>query len=198
MTTQSTPIPGYTPGRYLIDTAHSEVVLQVRHMTVRIRGWFERFGGEIVIADDLLDSRVSATIEAGSFESGLEIRDKKIRTLPAFLDSETFPTISYRSTALRVDRRGYLVEGDFTLKGRTRSLPLDLTLHGFGHHPEYGTRVGFSATTEFNRREFGIDFLDRRGWTSLQLDDGYLLGDTVHVTLEIEAELENSRPEDGE
>ena len=64
-------IPGYVAGTWTIDTVHSEVGFSVRHMMVsKVRGKFTKFGGELVTADDVLASSVTAEIDLASIETG--------------------------------------------------------------------------------------------------------------------------------
>jgi len=112
-----------------------------------------------------------------------ERRDAHLRS-GDFFDVERYPLMTYRSTAVRPDRDGYVVEGELTLHGVTRPVALKLELNGVSADPWGGTRAGFSATTEINRRDFGIDI-------SMPLEGGgVVVGDKVTVSLEIEAALQ--------
>lgn len=206
-THESSKIPGYVAGVWDIDRDHSEVSFTVRHMLVPVRGAFRVFSGEIVTTEDVSQSSVSATIEVSSLDTGHAARDERAKYLPDFLDGHNFPTISFVSTGLRVDRRGYLADGEFTMKGVTKSITIPLDILGFGFHPVYGQRVGLSADLEINRRDYGVDT-----WTAPRpgppgpgntplvestppMDDGgVLLGDKIKIKLIVEAELRGSRP----
>ena len=119
----------------------------------------------------------------GSLDSNNEQRDAHIRS-GDFLHTEWYPTMSYRSLRIRSSGEGYVVEGDLTLHGVTRRVDLALDLNGFTKDPYGGTRAGFSATTEINRKDFGIT-------TDLPMDGGgAVVGDKVQIALEIEAVLQ--------
>jgi polyisoprenoid-binding protein YceI len=75
------------------------------------------------------------------------------------------------------------VDGELTLKGVTKNVPLRLELNGFGPDAYGGTRAGFSATTEINRRDFGVDF------NATMEAGGVVVSDKVTIQLEIEAVL---------
>ena len=97
--------------------------------------------------------------------------------------------MSYRSLRVRPSGDGYVVEGDLTLHGVTRGVDLALDLNGFTKDPYGGTRAGFSATTEIDRKDFGIN-------TNLPMDGGgAVVGDKVQISLEIEAILQGARTE---
>lgn len=181
-TTPARPtIAGLVPGTWTIDPAHSDVTFTVRHLMVsKVRGQFTRFEGAIEITEAPLDSFVAATIEVSSIDTRDDGRDAHLRSND-FFDAETYPTMTYRSTGLRAVDDSYLVDGELTLKGVTRPVTLDLELNGVGMDPWGGKRAGFSAVTEINRREFGVDI-------TLPLDGGgVVVGDKVRITLEIEA-----------
>ena len=82
-------IPGYVAGTWTIDTLHSEVGFSVRHMMVsKVRGKFTKFAGEIVTAENLTDSSVTAEIDLASIETGSEQRDNHLRSSDFFLVEE--------------------------------------------------------------------------------------------------------------
>ncbi|WP_019815910.1 YceI family protein [Saccharomonospora saliphila] len=157
MTTTTTDIPGYLTGTWTIDPVHSNVSFVVRHLGVsKVRGRFTELEGEVVTAENVLDSTVSATIKAGSVDTTNEQRDEHVRNAD-FLDVENYPTLSFRSTGIRTDGEDYLIDGELTLHGVTKPVTLTAELGGFGDGMTEGSKViGVSATTEINRTDFGI------------------------------------------
>jgi polyisoprenoid-binding protein YceI len=176
-------IPGYVVGTWAIDAAHSTVGFAVRHMMVsKVRGYFREFSGEIVTAEDPARSSVTATIDLSSIDTRQEQRDAHIRSAD-FFDVDNHPQMTFRSTAVRTEGADWLVDGDLTIKGTTRPVTLALELNGFGPDAYGGTRAGFSARTEINRNEFGVDI-------KMPMDGGgVVVGDKISVELEIEAVL---------
>ena len=118
------PIPGYVAGTWTIDPVHSEVGFSVRHMMVsKVRGRFNTFSGQIVTGENPLGSSVTAEIDLASIITGNEQRDEHIRSAD-FFEVETYPTMTYRSTGVRVEGDEYILDGELTLKGVTKSVPL--------------------------------------------------------------------------
>jgi polyisoprenoid-binding protein YceI len=155
----TTKTPGYVAGTWAIDPIHSDVSFTVRHMMV---------------------SKVRGRFS--KFEGIIRLGDD-------FFDAATYPTTSYRSLRVRAAGDGYVVEGDLTLHGVTRAVNLALDLNGFTKDPYGGTRAGFTATTEIDRKDFGIN-------TNLPMDGGgAVVGDKVQISLEIEAILQGARTE---
>ena len=182
--TVPTSAPTLTPGTWAIDATHSEVSFAVRHLMVsKVRGTFARFGGTITVADDLPRSSAEASVELESVDTHDERRDAHLRSAD-FFDVEKYPLMRYRSTAVRPDGDTFVVDGDLSLHGVTRPVPLRVELNGVNPDPWGGTRAGFSATGEINRRDFGIDI-------AMPLDGGgVVVGDRVTISIEVEATLQ--------
>lgn len=186
-TTQTaTQIPGYLAGTWTIDPIHSDVSFTVRHMMVsKVRGRFATFSGTLTTAENPLDSSVTAEIDLRSIDTGNEQRDEHIRTAD-FLDVQNHPTMTYRSTGVRRDGDDFVLDGELTLRGVTRQVPLRLEVNGFGPDAYGGTRAGFSAGTEINRKDFGVN------WNAALESGGVVVSDKVTITLEIQAVLDAS------
>jgi polyisoprenoid-binding protein YceI len=183
-TTTSMQIPGLAAGTWSIDASHSDVSFSVRHLMVsKVKGSFRSFSGAITVGDDALASSVEASIDLASIDTRDEQRDHHLRSAD-FFEIDKYPTMTYRSTAIRPQGDGWVVEGELDLHGVTRQVNLDLEFNGTSADPWGGTRAGFSATTEINRKDFGIDI-------SMPLDGGgVVVGDKIKVSLEIEAILQ--------
>jgi polyisoprenoid-binding protein YceI len=181
----SSVIPGYVAGEWTFDPVHSEVGFSVRHMMVsKVRGKFTKVDAEIVTGENPLDSSVTATIDLNSIDTGNPDRDNHLRSAD-FFEVETYPTMTYRSTGVRQNGDGFVVDGELTLRGITKSVPLHLELGGFGPDPYGGTRAGFSATGEIKRSDFGVDF------NAALETGGVVVADKVTLLLEIEGVLKS-------
>lgn len=177
-------LPGFTPGTWTIDATHSEVGFSVRHMMVsKVRGRFTRFSGSIVTTDNPLTTTATATIDLSSIDTGNEQRDGHLRSAD-FFDADTQPEMTFTSTGLRLDGGDYLLDGELTIRGVTRPVTLTVEVNGFGPDAYGGTRAGFSANGEINRRDFGVN------WNAAIEGGGVVVSDKVSLHLEIEAVLE--------
>src|SRR5436305_11665778 len=97
----SVAIPDYVLGTLDIEPVHSDVSFVVRHLGLtRYRRSFEKFSGEILTADNPLDSSVTATIDVTSFDTGLEKFNEHLLG-EQFLDTANHPTATFRSTGIR-------------------------------------------------------------------------------------------------
>ncbi|PRX98457.1 YceI family protein [Allonocardiopsis opalescens] len=177
----TTTLPGLIAGTWKIDPTHSEIGFTVRHMMVsKVRGRFREFDATLVVAEDPTQSTAEATIEASSLDTGNQQRDDHIRSAD-FFDAENHPRFSFRSTAVRPDGDDYVLVGELTLHGVTRTVELELEYNGGRKDPYGNDRVGFSLEGEINRRDFGITI-------EMPMDGGgVVVGDKVK--LEIDAEF---------
>jgi polyisoprenoid-binding protein YceI len=184
--TQTAPaVTGYIPGTWDIDVVHSEIEFTVRHLMVsKVKGRFRAFSGTFVTAENPLESSVEATVELSSIDTGNADRDAHLRSVD-FFDVENHTTLEYRSTGIRYDDdEGFVVDGELTLRGVTKQVPLNLEIHGFQQTTPFGdSRTGFTATGELDRRDFGVSF------NAALEGGGVALGNKVQITLEIEAIL---------
>jgi polyisoprenoid-binding protein YceI len=183
MTAETVEIPGYIAGTWDIDPVHSHIGFVARHLMVsKVRGNFGKFEGQIVTAEDPLQSSATATIDTTSFDTGNEQRNGDIKG-ENFLDVANYPTMTYRSTGIRRQGDEFVVDGDLTIKGVTHPVELSVEFNGFGPDPYGGTRAGLSATGEINRNDYGID-------ANMSLPTGgVVISEKIQLTIEVEATL---------
>ncbi|MFB9377149.1 YceI family protein [Kineococcus gynurae] len=176
-------LPGYKAGTWTIDATHSEVSFVVRHMAVsKVRGRFGGVEGEIVTAENPAESAVSATIDVTSITTFNEQRDAHVRS-GDFFETDKHPSATFRSTFFGVEGDDFVLVGDLTLKGVTKSVRLAVEVSGFGPDAYGGYRAGFAARGTINRRDFGVEF-------DARLDNGGLVvSDKVELQLDVEAVL---------
>jgi len=186
MSSTAVEIPGYVAGTWAIDPVHSEVSFTVKHMMVsKVRGRFDTFEGTIVTGADALSSSVTASVDLSSVNTGQEQRDAHIRSAD-FFEVEKHPFMTFASTSVSPDGDRFLLVGDLTLKGVTKPVTFKLDVNGFGPDAYGGTRVGFSATTEISRGEFGVNF----NGPIPGVPGGVAVSDKVTINLEIEGVLQ--------
>ena len=182
----SVEIPGYVAGTWAIDPVHSEVSFVVRHMMVsKVRGRFDKFEGTIVTTEDPLGSTVTASVDLSSINTGQEQRDAHIRSAD-FFEVEKYPEMTFTSTAVKEGEDGLVLEGDLSLKAVTKTVAFKLEVNGIGPDSYGGTRIGFSASTQINRKDFGVDF----NGPIPGVPGGVAVSENVTITLEIEGVLQ--------
>jgi polyisoprenoid-binding protein YceI len=167
-------------GTWAVDPVHSSISFSVRHLVVsKVRGTFEKFSGAIDVAEDGTPS-VTAEIAVDSVHTNNEQRDAHIKSAD-FFDVDKYPTATFSSTGVRPNGEGYVLDGEFTLKGITRPISLELEFNGVNPGMGHGEVAGFEASVVLNRKDFGIEI-------DMPLETGgAVVGDKVTITLDIEA-----------
>ena len=147
------------PGVYTVDAVHSTVSFVARHLVAsKVRGNFTDFSGSITIGDSAESSAVEATVQASSITTHNEMRDGHLQS-GDFLEVETYPTLTLKSTSISAKGSDYVLVADLTIKGVTKSVEFDLEFLGSGPSMAPGvTIVGFEAKGEIDRRDFGVNF----------------------------------------
>jgi polyisoprenoid-binding protein YceI len=168
-----------TTGTWTLDTSHSEIGFTVRHAGIsKVRGQFKEATATLDLAENVADSKVSATIQTASFDSGDVNRDGHVRG-EDFFDVEKFPEISFVSNGLVAKGDSYELQGDLTIKGVTRPVALETELNGVAVDPFGNTRAGVSAETTISRKDFGLT------WNAVLEAGGVLVSDKVAINLEL-------------
>lgn len=181
-TVANTQVPAV--GTWAIDQSHSTTSFVVRHLGLaKVRGGFGGLSGNIVVAEKPEDSAVQVEIDAASIDTGDAGRDDHLRS-PDFLDVGSYPHLTFSSTGVAQVGGEWKVTGDLGIHGVTKGVELDVTFEGAATDPWGGSRIGLSATTEFNREDFGLT------WNQALETGGFLVGKQVKVEIEIEAVLQ--------
>jgi polyisoprenoid-binding protein YceI len=170
------------PQTFVIDKGHSEASFKVRHFLSKTPGRFDDFNGRIQLdAARPESSSVEFRIRATSVDTDLEDRDKHLRSAD-FFDVANHPEIVFRSESIqRVDKDLFNVTGLLSIRGIEKRITLPVTYHGQTRDPWGSERAGFSTAITLDRKDFGMV------WNKALDQGGFVLGNEVWVTLEIEA-----------
>ena len=176
--------------QYEIDPVHSSTQFSVRHLMVsNVRGEFAKVTGTVVYdPKNLKASSVEAVIDATTINTHEPKRDAHLKS-PDFFDVAKYPTLTFKSKKLQEAGKGKLrVRGDLTIHGATREVVLEVE----GPSPEVrigkNVKSGASASTTISRKDFGLT------WNRALEAGGWVVGDEVKITLEIEMGREVEAP----
>jgi polyisoprenoid-binding protein YceI len=166
-----------------IDPAHSRAEFKVKHMMIsNVKGSFNGLTGTLI--EDTTDptrSQVEASIDISSISTGDEQRDAHLKSAD-FFHHEQHPVMTFKST--KIEKKGeeqYAVTGDLTLQGITK--PVTFAVEGPSapaKDPWGNTRIGLSATTKINRKDFGLT------WNAALESGGILVGEDVQIALDVQ------------
>lgn len=168
---------------WIIDNDHTLAQFKVQHLVItHVRGNFSKIQGSVIIDEaDLTKSKVDVTIDARSIDTNVEKRDNHLKS-EDFLFVEKFPTITFKSKAIKAGSNGRLnVLGDLTIRGVTREVELFVTGPSQTITDPWGNqRKGAQATAKINRKDFGLT------WNEVMEAGGLVVGDDVEITIETE------------
>ena len=150
-----------TGRQYPIDMNHSTVGFSVPIMggLSKVKGKFMDFNINLSNDEhDITKSSVNVVIKAASVDTGIEGRDKHLRTAD-FFDVEKFPEITFQSS--RIEKRGkqLIAHGTLTMHGVSKEIALPFTITGVDENADKTKKnVGYSASLVLNRRDYGINY----------------------------------------
>lgn len=177
-------------GMYNFDKAHSFIGFKVKHNgLIEVPGFFRDFTGVVNFdSADMTKSTVEFTAKATSVDTGVGGRDTHLRSKD-FFEVEKFPEITFKSTKVAKKGKAWMLTGDFTLKGVTKSLTFPFQIAGWLPADERsGGKMGITAETTINRRDFGVNY-------GTNLPSGIAaLSDDVKIVLQIEAGKKKDAP----
>lgn len=166
-----------------IDPAHSSAEFKVKHMMIsNVRGKFSGLTGSLTFDEaDLTRSAIQASIPLATISTGDEQRDGHLKS-PDFFHAEQHPEMTFKSTQIAVKEPGELaVTGELTIHGVTKPVTFDVEGPTPPAKDPWGnTRVGLSATTKINRKDFGLT------WNAALETGGVLVGEDVAITLDVQ------------
>lgn len=176
---------------YTVDPDHSHVGFSVRHLVSHVPGEFKHYSCDFSFDPKMPESaKATCTIATKSIATGNDKRDNHLRS-PDFFDVVKYPSITFESTGMTADGTDkYKLTGQMRMHGVTKPVVFELEYGGTTKDPSGNNKVGFTASTRVNRKDFGIV------WNKTLDAGGAVLGDDVDIKLDIEAtEKLAARPE---
>src|SRR6185503_18467465 len=169
-------------GDYRVDPSHSVIGFSIRHFEISwVKGRFKDFTSTIHFdVADVTKSTVEFTAKVESIDTGVGGRDNHLRSAD-FFDVAQFPEMKFKSTKVEKKGNGYVLHGDFTLKGVTKPISFPFNLTGGIKDNRGNVRFGVAAETKINRRDYGIT------WGAKMANGGLNVADDVVIDLQLEA-----------
>jgi polyisoprenoid-binding protein YceI len=166
-----------------LDTAHSEIGFSVRHMMIsNVHGAFTGASGSLEL-DEKNPTRSVADIDIDvkSIDTRNDQRDSHLKSAD-FFDVAQFPKIHFKSTKIeKISATKYRVHGSLTMHGVTKPVALLAETTGKSKKDPFGmTRVGFSASTKVNRKDFNLT------WNKAVEAGGMMVGEEITISLDAE------------
>ena len=168
------------PTKYSVDANHSNVGFSVPILdgVSQVKGKFTSFTIDLDYDEENISkSTVNAVIKTSSIDTGIEGRDKHLRS-PDFFDAEKFPDITFQSKRVEKKGKNFLAIGDFSMHGVTKEIAIPFTVTGkFVNFANQQVSTGFSANLTINRSDYGMN------WKNKSVPN--FVGDLVNIELAI-------------
>ncbi|MEZ4416767.1 MAG: YceI family protein [Gemmatimonadota bacterium] len=187
-TLAATPAP--TMDMWNVDPAHTEIGFTAKHFFTPVKGTFRDFDVHLIYDPaNPASSSVDVTVQVASVETGNERRNTHLQS-GDFFEAERYPTITFKSTAVRrVSDSQLIASGDLTIKGTTKRIELPITVLGIQQIPsEMQEMLGgakqiasFSAGTTLDRGDFGVG---TGSWAAT-----LVVGGEIQIDIALEANL---------
>lgn len=137
----------------LIPSDHYEVSAKGHSIDFKSKdpsGSFDEITGEIDFDDNNLSTSVfNLKIDVSSIDTGNGMMNKKSQTEEWF-DAKKYPQIKFKSTKVEKKGKDYLITGDLTLKGITKTYSIPASMSSSGN------KITFKGSFNVNRMEFKV------------------------------------------
>lgn len=164
------------------DLAHSEVQFKVKHLMITtVTGYFRKFDLEVETEDEDFTKakRIEFTADASSIDTNSEQRDTHLRSAD-FFDVEKFGQITFSGRTLEPSADGYLLTGDLTIRGVSKSVSVNVQFGGLVIDPYGQRKAGFEVQGKISRKEFGLV------WNAMTEAGQVVVGDEIRMFCEIQ------------
>jgi polyisoprenoid-binding protein YceI len=144
-------------GTWKVDPVHSSVEFQVKHLGIAtVKGQFNDFEGTLEVGPDGVTAYGSVKVD--SVDTREPQRDEHLRSAD-FFEAETYPEITFRSTAIRpTGDDDFEIDGDLDIHGVKRGITLKAAVEGTETDPQGNDRVGLSVTGQIDRSDHNMKF----------------------------------------
>lgn len=167
--------------QWALDPTHSELQFKVKHLMITtVTGSIKSFSAELTSeGEDFTNANINFSGEISSLDTGNTDRDNHLKSAD-FFDAETHPTMNFVSTAVEKDGDDYIVKGDLTIKGETKSVKLIAEFGGIATDPWGNTKAGFTLSGKINRTDFGLT------WNAALETGGVMVSEEVKILGELQ------------
>ena len=150
-------------------------------MITNVTGSFGKFDTTVETTDDNFDTaKINFTADVDSITTNNEQRDGHLKSAD-FFEISKFPKLTFVSTKLeKVSGNDYVLYGDITFHGVTKSIKLNVEHGGVIKDPWGNTRTGFTVEGKINRKDFGLV------WNAATEAGGVVLSEDVKLHASVE------------
>ncbi|MGB0524685.1 MAG: YceI family protein [Flammeovirgaceae bacterium] len=164
-----------------VDPSHSKVGFAVSHLVIsEVEGEFKTYEASISTKnEDFTGAKISFSVDANSIDTDSEMRDKHLKS-EDFFHISAHPKLTFESTKFSKKGSKYVLEGNLTIRGVSKKVKFNVSHGGIAKDGYGNVRAGFKATTQINRKDFGV------AWNAKTENGGLTVGEEVDITLKLE------------
>lgn len=153
-------ILGFAQVDWIVDPMHSSINFNIKHMGISfVQGRFDKFDGKGATKGNNLDNAdLSFTVEVNSINTGVEMRDKHLKSAD-FFDAEKYPTMTFVTGSITKEKNNtYTLKGKLTIKDVTKEISVPVTFGGVTKNQQGKEVMGIQATFKVNRLDYNIKY----------------------------------------
>jgi len=165
-----------------VDQVHSKVRFSISHLVVsELEGNFKVFEGTVTASkDDFSDGKFTFSIDVNSINTDNKKRDGHLRS-EDFFYVEKHPKMTFESTSFeKIEGNKYLLKGNLTMRGVTKSITLDVKYGGTIDLGEGNAKAGFIIKGDLNRIDYGV------AWNRKTKQGSWSVGEEVEIVIKLE------------
>lgn len=167
---------------WAIDPTHSEIQFKVKHLVIStVTGSFKSFEGVLETdSDNFSDATIQFSADVNSIDTNMPQRDAHLKSAD-FFDAENHPKLTFVSSSfIQKDEDTYILTGDLTMRGVTKSVALTATYGGQMVDFYGNSKAGFEISGKVNRKDFGLN------WGAVTEAGGVVVSDEVKLLLNVQ------------
>jgi polyisoprenoid-binding protein YceI len=142
-------------GNWVINTENSVLNFTLEASGSKTKGKFSSYSGKFELREDWKTAMMEIVIPVKSISTFNKVRDESLLEDAAFFEEAKFPQISYKVATLELTEAGYQADGAFTMKGKTKKVPVVFQFIGKGER-DGKQFIVLKGSGTLNRTDFGM------------------------------------------
>jgi polyisoprenoid-binding protein YceI len=126
------------------------VSFTIKNAGINVDGFFSEAIARVQFDPaNLRNASLAATIEVSSIDTGIKARDKHLKK-EKYFDLDNYPQITFQSTRVSKQEKGYLLKGNLTIKETTLPIEIPFTIERVAEGSI------FKGSFTLDRRDYGV------------------------------------------
>lgn len=148
-------------GKWVIDEENSKVFFELGPDDGRTKGEFKTLNGDFTVKEDVQNSKMNIVLPVKKLTTFISTRDTELMDEEYFHEKK-YPEIIFKAQQFEFKDEFYEVTGDFTMKGVTKTMVIELRMIGIGEQDGKKIIV-LTGESQLDRTEFGMSSSSKIG-----------------------------------